>query len=82
MTITNQIEKLQIRNQFIGFIQMHGLNLANFCKKFDLDYMTVYKRLNKYKSMELDEINRYVALLDGKKKVQNIAGKYVISAKF
>jgi hypothetical protein len=82
MKITNQIEKLQIRNQFIGFIQSKGYNLSNFCDAFGLDYMTVYKKLNKYKNMELDEVNDYIALLDKKKKVQLIAGKYVISAKF
>lgn len=82
MRITNQIEKLQIRNQFIGFVHIHNLNLTGFCKKFNLDYMTVYKKLNKYKGLELDEVNDYIALLDKKKKLQVIAGKYVISAKF
>lgn len=68
--MTAKEKQIKVRNAFMGLIASHGYNLKQFCSAYQLDYFQVYQQLNRYKTLQLDEINRYVALLDNSKKIE------------
>jgi hypothetical protein len=82
MFITTDLEKEQIRKQFKGILAVNGYTMKSYCKKFNLDYFQTYQIINRYKSIDIDKINEMVALIEPRKKLQVIAGSWVISVKF
>jgi hypothetical protein len=82
MKYTETKQKKEIEIAIMMLLAEHGLNLADYCRKFNLPYQVTRNQLRQNAGIPLNWVNEFVARLDKNKKLQDRNGKLVICKSF
>lgn len=77
-----EVEKEGIRRAFNVFLAQEQVNFTGFCKKHELDRISEYQKIFRYKSLDEKDVNRLVSKADAGLSLKKIGEIFVINKGF